>query len=136
VADAVIAILLPTLKRFSCNGSMNPELSSKFTLSDHKTVSGFVKLTAKAHCAPVHGSIATKILYSWQQNGEIGFRSSVAELGKSSVAKSPYSLTHPVPSLQTDCGTHRASIAMENLVVSPGDMTAGVNLQPSILCRG
>jgi hypothetical protein len=44
VADAVIAILLPTLKRFSCNGAMNSELSSKFTLSDYKTVSGFVKL--------------------------------------------------------------------------------------------
>jgi hypothetical protein len=44
VADAAIAILLQTLKRFSCNGAMDPELSSKFTLSDHKTVSGFVKL--------------------------------------------------------------------------------------------
>jgi hypothetical protein len=43
-ADAAIAILLPTLKRFSCIGAMDPELSSKFTLNYHKTVSGFVKL--------------------------------------------------------------------------------------------
>jgi hypothetical protein len=42
-ADAVIAILLPTLKRFSCNVAMNPELSSKITLSDHQTVTVFVK---------------------------------------------------------------------------------------------
>jgi hypothetical protein len=35
-----------------------------------------------------------------------------------------------VPSLQTDCGTYQASIAMDNLVVSPGDIAAVVNLQP------
>jgi hypothetical protein len=44
---------------------MNPELSSKFMLSDHKTVTVFENaFTAKAHCAPVHGSIATKTLGS------------------------------------------------------------------------
>jgi hypothetical protein len=43
--------------------AMNPELASKCTLSDHKTVTVFVKhFTAKACCAPVHGSIATKTL--------------------------------------------------------------------------
>jgi hypothetical protein len=41
VADAAIAILLPTLKRFSCNGAMDPELSSKFTLSDQKNCQRF-----------------------------------------------------------------------------------------------
>jgi hypothetical protein len=40
--------------------AMNPELSSKFALSDHKTVTGLLNaFTAKAPCAPVHGSIAT-----------------------------------------------------------------------------
>jgi len=41
---------------------MNPELSSKFTLGDHKIVTVFVNaFTAKTR-APVHGSIATKTL--------------------------------------------------------------------------
>jgi hypothetical protein len=40
---------------------MNPELSSKFMLSDHKTVAVFVKrFHRKAWCASVDGSIATK----------------------------------------------------------------------------
>jgi hypothetical protein len=41
---------------------MNPELSSQFTLSDYKTVTVFYAYTAKASCAPVHGSIANKTL--------------------------------------------------------------------------
>jgi hypothetical protein len=42
---------------------MNPELSSKFTLSDYQTVTVFVKrFTAKARCVPVHGTIASKTL--------------------------------------------------------------------------
>jgi hypothetical protein len=40
---------------------MNPDLPSKFTLSDHKTVTVFVKrFHTKNTLAPVHGSIATK----------------------------------------------------------------------------
>jgi hypothetical protein len=43
--------------------AMNPKLSSKFTLSDHKTVTVFVKpFTARARYAAVHGSIATNML--------------------------------------------------------------------------
>jgi hypothetical protein len=63
--------------------AINPEISSKFTLSYHKTVTVFVKhFTATACCAPVHGSIATKTLLSWQQNGDSDIRTSVAEQKK------------------------------------------------------
>jgi hypothetical protein len=42
--------------------AMNPDLSSKFTLSDHKTVTVFVKRFHSKTRAPVHDSIATKTL--------------------------------------------------------------------------
>jgi hypothetical protein len=42
---------------------MNAELSSKFTLNDHKTVTGFVnRFHSKTLRAPVHGSIAPKTI--------------------------------------------------------------------------
>jgi hypothetical protein len=72
---------------------LNPELSSKFTLSDDKTITIFVKrFHSKAHCAPVHGSIATKTLSIWQQNGDSGIRPSVTEPEK------PVLQNRPIPS--------------------------------------
>jgi hypothetical protein len=69
---------------------MNPELSSKFTLSDHRTVTVFVKrFHSKARCAPVHGCIATKMLQSWQQNGDSSIRPIVAEPEKTVLQTRP-----------------------------------------------
>jgi hypothetical protein len=50
---------------------MNHELSSKFTLRDHKT-----------GCAPVQGSNANKTRYSWQQNGDTSIIPSADETRK------------------------------------------------------
>jgi hypothetical protein len=59
---------------------MNPELSSKFTLSDHKTVTVSVKRfhSKSTLCSSprLHG---TKTLLSWQQNGDSDIRHSVVE---------------------------------------------------------
>jgi hypothetical protein len=69
---------------------MNPELSSKFTLSDRTTVIVFVKRChSKALCAPVHGSVATKTLQSCQQNGASGLHPSVAEPVKTVLQNCP-----------------------------------------------
>jgi hypothetical protein len=47
------------------------------------------RFTAKARCAPIHGSIATKTLYSWQQHGDSGIRPSVAKPEKSVLQNRP-----------------------------------------------
>jgi hypothetical protein len=69
---------------------MDPELSSKFTLSDHKTVSCFVKIfhrksilcsSPRLHCK----YNALKLV----ENGDSGIRPSVAEPEKNSVENSP-----------------------------------------------
>jgi len=48
--------------------------------------------TAKACCAPVHGSIATTTLESWQQNGDSGICPSVAKPEKTVLQNRPIHL--------------------------------------------
>jgi len=78
--------------------SDEPVLSSKFTLSDHKTVTVFVK-TRSQQKHVVFQSMAPLQLKPFKVGSKMAIVASVPVLTnqkKNSVAKSPDSLTHPV----------------------------------------
>jgi len=70
--------------------AMNQEFSSKFTMSDHKTITFFVKrLHSRNTLCPVHGSIANKTRKIWQKNEDTFILPSVEEPGETVLQNRP-----------------------------------------------
>jgi hypothetical protein len=84
--------------RWNSTIAMNPELSSKFTLSVHKIVTVFVKTLSQQKHVVLQSTVPLQLirLKICSKMAIAGSAPLLPNQKKKSVAKSPDSLTHPV----------------------------------------